>query len=194
MKRKLAVAFVSAGLILSDSFTAYASEIICFEAVRTEQKAETAYKAKDHEQINKLSPVKIQRKQPEKKVDLEKYAEEVIALVNSEREKVGLNKLKPDVTLTQMAAIRAKELSERYSHIRPNGESCTTIFGDFSTGLVFYGENAAKGQKTPERVMQAWMKSEGHEENILREGAGYIGVGVYEDEKGVMHWVQIFGK
>ena len=42
--------------------------------------------------------------------------------------------------------------------------------------------------------MQAWMESEGHKANMLREGAECIGVGVYEDEKGVRHWVQVFGK
>ena len=130
--------------------TAYASEIICFEAVRSEPKIETVYKVEDHEQNNKMSPVKSQRKSPEKKADLEKYSEEVVSLVNLGRKKAGLNKLKPDSDLTQMAAVRAKELSESYSRIRPNGESCTTIFNDFSTELVFYCENAAKGQKTPE--------------------------------------------
>ena len=150
MKRKLAVTFLAAGITLSASLTAYASEIIYFEAVRTGQKIETAYKAEEYKKNNKPNPSKVQRQHPKEKADLEKYAEEVTSLVNLEREKAGLNKLKPDATLSQMAAVRAKEPPESYSHIRPNGESCTTIFNDFSTELVFYGENATKGQKTPE--------------------------------------------
>ena len=90
--------------------------------------------------------------------------------------------------------LRARELEESYSHTRPSGENCKTVFGEFETDLRFWGENAAKGNRTPEAVVEAWMDSQGHRENLLREDAGYLGVGVWQDEDGILYWVQLFAK
>ncbi len=53
------------------------------------------------------------------------------------------------------------------------------------------GENIAMGQRTPQEVMNAWMNSKGHRENILNASFDTIGVGYYE-ENGVYYWVQLF--
>ena len=53
------------------------------------------------------------------------------------------------------------------------------------------GENIAMGQRTPKEVMNAWMNSKGHRENILNTSFDTIGVGCYE-ENGTYHWVQLF--
>ena len=49
------------------------------------------------------------------------------------------------------------------------------------------GENIAQGQRTPGEVMDAWMKSPGHRENILK--AEYDSIGVGEVNK---TWTQMF--
>ena len=41
--------------------------------------------------------------------------------------------------------------------------------------------------------MAAWMSSEGHRANILRESYGSIGV-CAQKVNGVIYWVQLFGK
>ena len=50
-------------------------------------------------------------------------------------------------------------------------------------GLDYYyiGENIAAGQTSPERVMTAWMNSEGHRANILNASFTRLGVGGYAD-------------
>ncbi|MBR6770619.1 MAG: hypothetical protein IKM28_05180 [Lachnospiraceae bacterium] len=53
------------------------------------------------------------------------------------------------------------------------------------------GENIAWGQKTPEEVVNAWMNSEGHKDNILNSSFTSIGVGCYENN-GILYWVQLF--
>jgi uncharacterized protein YkwD len=53
------------------------------------------------------------------------------------------------------------------------------------------GENIAYGQKTPEAVMNAWMNSSGHRANILKNGFGKVGIGVYK-VNGVLYWTQLF--
>lgn len=115
------------------------------------------------------------------------YARQVVEEVNMEREKRGLSPLRVDAELTRAAQIRAQEISERFSHERPDGSKWRTVSG------AAYGENIARGQRTPDKAMAAWMSSEGHRQNILR--ASYRSIGVSCMKVGnVYHWVQLFGK
>jgi uncharacterized protein YkwD len=54
------------------------------------------------------------------------------------------------------------------------------------------GENIAKGQTTPEQVMNAWMNSQGHRENILNKNYTQIGVGIAKASNGQYIWTQLF--
>ena len=114
-------------------------------------------------------------------------AAQVIDEVNAERAKYGLSALKTDAELTRAACIRAYEIVLSFSHTRPNGESWSTV------SSAARGENIAKGHSSVARVMAAWMSSEGHRANILRESFGSIGVCVI-DVGNVRYWVQLFGK
>ena len=114
-------------------------------------------------------------------------AAEVAAQVNAERSKYGLSSLTVSDELTRAACVRASEIVRQFSHTRPDGSSCFTVSG------AAYGENIAKGQSSADRVMAAWMSSEGHRANILRESYGSIGV-CAQKVNGVIYWVQLFGK
>ena len=115
-------------------------------------------------------------------------ADQVVRLVNARRVEQGLNPLRVDAELTRAARVRAWELLRVFSHARPDGSNWSTV------SPSAYGENIARGQKTAEKAMAAWMtSSSGHRENILRAGYGSIGVCALNDH-GVVYWVQIFGK
>ena len=115
---------------------------------------------------------------------LEDNAQEVIRLVNEERESQDLKPLDVDDNLMALAQIRAKELSEKFSHERPDGTHAAQAFCG--------GENIAGNFSSPSAVMETWMGSEGHRNNILRERFRYIGVGCYKASNGELHWVQLF--
>lgn len=114
-------------------------------------------------------------------------AEQVVAQVNAERAKQGLSALRVDAELTRAACVRAAEITQKFSHTRPDGSAWSTVSGSA------YGENIAMGQRTADKVMAAWMTSEGHRANILRASYGSIGVCAYI-YNGVTYWVQLFGK
>lgn len=112
----------------------------------------------------------------------------VVDLVNAERAKQGLRALKMNAELTRAARVRAGEITRTFSHTRPNGASWSTV------SASAYGENIARGQKSAEKVVAAWMSSStGHRENILRPGYGSIGVCAV-NYNGMMYWVQLFGR
>lgn len=119
-------------------------------------------------------------------------SEKVIALVNSYRSQNGLSSVTYDATLAKAANVRAKELVSSFSHTRPNGTRCFTAFDEAGVSYRGAGENIAMGQSSAEEVMNDWMKSEGHRENILNANFTKIAVGVYEDSDGRLYWAQEF--
>ena len=121
----------------------------------------------------------------------EAMADRVIELVNQERTSRGLQPLLKHDGLMVAAAARAKELSQRYSHTRPDGSECFTILWHLGIDYAYAGENIAMGQRTPEIVMNDWMNSSGHRANILNENYDCIGVG-YTMVDGYPYWVQLF--
>ena len=81
--------------------------------------------------------------------------------------------------------IRAEESYSSLTHTRRNGSNWSTVL----TGIQYNtaGENIAKGQLTPEKVMTGWMNSSGHRANILKREYTGMAVGVVE-KGGVLYW------
>ena len=124
-------------------------------------------------------------------VSAEAMASEVIRLTNIERAKAGRSALIYNSGLQKAAMIRAKEISVKFSHTRPNGEDSSTALYEVGVGNSS-GENIAAGQKSPELVVKAWMNSQGHKLTLLDKENLYIGVGFYQDADGRYYWVQSF--
>lgn len=84
---------------------------------------------------------------------------------------------------------------DAFSHTRPNGESCFTVLDEVGIGnYQSAGENIAAGQNSPAAVMNSWMNSEGHRNNILSASYKHIGVGMKHEPNSIYgkHWVQLF--
>ncbi len=121
----------------------------------------------------------------------EEYADEVIRLVNIERVKAGLSPLAKRQDVTEIAEIRAKEITQVFSHTRPNGTSCFTLARERNVSYRSVGENIAYGYNSPQSVVQGWMNSQGHRENILSSSFNGIGVGCYR-QGNTLYWTQFF--
>ncbi len=123
--------------------------------------------------------------------DFSKFADEVIRLTNIEREKAGLSPLAKRNDMCEVAQIRSIEISEYYSHFRPNGEICFELVKEKGIRFNSLGENIASGQTTPEQAVREWMNSPTHKDNILTPNFTGIGVGCYR-KGNTMYWVQFF--
>lgn len=128
---------------------------------------------------------------PVETVNFNGYVDEVIRLVNVERANAGLAPLAKNGAVCQAAEVRASEIGVSFSHTRPDGRNCFTVFEEFGISYTACGENIAAGHPTPEAVVQGWMNSPGHRANILNEDFEEIGVGV-KNVNGSMQWVQLF--
>lgn len=121
------------------------------------------------------------------------FADEVIRLVNKQRTANGLSKFTASNKLSDVAQTRAKELTESYSHTRPDGSSCFTALREANIDYIAAGENIAAGYSTPEAVVEGWMNSKAHRANILNPNYSKIGVGYCADGSGYgSYWVQVF--
>ena len=120
------------------------------------------------------------------------YEAQVLELVNIERKNIGLKPLSLDEKLVQVAHTRAKEITESFSHTRPDGRSCFSAAKDAGVSYFSAAENIAYGYSTPKAVMNAWMNSSGHKKNILSESLTKIGIGCYKNSDGMLYWSQFF--
>lgn len=95
---------------------------------------------------------------------------ELLGYVNQARREAGLNELVYVNEFQSGANTRAKELTQRFSHTRPNGSGSGTAYSYSNLYLEVYigcGENIVSGAKTPKQAFDAWMNSSGHRSTIL---------------------------
>lgn len=118
--------------------------------------------------------------------------QQVIDLVNEERARAGLAPVTEDAGVSAAAAVRAREITQSFSHTRPDGRNFATALDEQGVTYWGNGENIAYGQRNAAEVMSGWMNSQGHRANILRSSYTKIGVGCYESSNGVKYWVQLF--
>ena len=71
------------------------------------------------------------------------YPEQVVRLVNKEREKAGLQPLAISQPAEAAALVRAKETEQSFSHTRPNGSSFSTALTEAGVSYARPGPTAA---------------------------------------------------
>ena len=88
---------------------------------------------------------------------------------NQQRAEDGLAPLKLNDMLSTAATLKARNmLSEQYwAHESPQGETPWHWFEEAGYTYTYAGENLAKGFSSTEDVIQAWMNSPEHRQNIL---------------------------
>lgn len=128
--------------------------------------------------------------------DVKKLEEEVVRLVNAERAKMGLHALKHNWELSRVARYKSQDFINKnyFAHQSPTYGSPFDMIKQFGIKYTAAAENIAKGQPTPASVMNSWMNSTGHRNNILSSSYYEIGVGVAKDSKGNLYWTQMFIK
>jgi len=121
---------------------------------------------------------------------------EVIRLVNIQRTKAGLQALTQNWQLSRVARYKSQDMIDRgyFAHNSPTYGSPFKMMESFGLRYSAAGENIAMGQQSPAQVMNAWMNSPGHRNNIMSPSFTQIGVGLAKDRKGRMYWTQMFIK
>lgn len=127
--------------------------------------------------------------------------QQVRDLVNAHRATLGLQPVAALGTLTGAAEWKARHMAQ-YVPPMPFGHDDQSPpiarpwyerLHDNGYASNFAGENIAWGQPTPASVMDAWLNSPGHRQNIETAAWTALGVGAAHNAAGTMYWAQDFG-
>jgi uncharacterized protein YkwD len=109
----------------------------------------------------------------------------ILCLLNRERAGHGLASLRRNSTLELASQRHSDDMAVRdfFAHETPDGvdPGARMAAAGYPVDAVMTGENLAWGsgpKATPVRIVQGWMNSPGHRENILRPQYTEVGVGV----------------
>ncbi|WBW97401.1 CAP domain-containing protein [Oceanirhabdus sp. W0125-5] len=119
---------------------------------------------------------------------------EVLKIVNNERQKAGVPVIKLSSEVNNVAQKKAQDMVDKnyFAHNSPTYGSPFEMLKKFKVSYRAAGENIAKGQRSANEVMNSWMNSPGHRANILSDNYSHIGIGTAVDKNGVRYWVQMF--
>ncbi len=119
----------------------------------------------------------------------------MINLINAERQKAGLPAYKADMELMRVARIKAEDMvaNQYFSHDSPVYGSPFQMLKSFKITYSYAGENIA-GNSTVEGAHQSLMNSSGHKANILSSNYEYVGIGIHNHSKYGKVFVQMFIK
>ncbi len=108
--------------------------------------------------------------------------QKVIELTNQERAKLGLTPVKENEALDKAAQLKAANMfAENYwAHFAPSGKTPWDFILGAGYRFTFAGENLAKNFYNSQEVVNAWMASPSHRDNLLNSKYQDIGVAVVE--------------
>ena len=132
--------------------------------------------------------------------DRERVRAELATLVDDERRRAGRRPLAVDSGLEAAAQRHADDMLARsyFAHRDPDGKTVRERAREAGFDWSAVGENIAEGQQSVREVVESWMHSAGHRENILdrryiRTGVGLaLGRDPRTGEYRIL-WVQTFG-
>ncbi len=114
----------------------------------------------------------------------------IMNYTNKERERAKLNLLLERDALNQIAELRVRDMIEKeyFNHLSQKEFEKIAEKADYN--FLLLGENIAQGGfLNDQQLVEAWMKSPTHRENILNKDYQEIGVAIEQETI-----VQVFGK
>ena len=106
--------------------------------------------------------------------------QDLLSGTNAKRLAAGVSPLRLDDQLTKAAAAKAADMfaHQYWAHISPSGTSPWTFVAQAGYNYLFAGENLARDFADSASVVEAWMKSSTHRENLLDRRYEDIGLAV----------------
>ena len=124
--------------------------------------------------------------------------EKIVELTNQERAEAGLHALTLDPLLSEAAQRKAGDMFafNYWAHNSPSGRDPWSFFKEINYQYLYAGENLARDFNDSEGVVDAWMVSPSHKDNLLNNKYQEIGVAVVDGTLQGMQTtlvVQLFG-
>lgn len=110
--------------------------------------------------------------------------DEVVRITNEKRIQNGLRPLTVNNKLAAAAYTKGRHMidNDYWAHVAPDGTQPWKFIADFGYKYRFAGENLARDFSNPASVVDAWMNSKTHRDNLLSSKYSEIGIGVVEGD------------
>lgn len=116
--------------------------------------------------------------------------DQILALVNEHRQGIGLSSLSKNTTAEELAIEHTQYMIGRSQISHDGFENRSDELGELENAVAT-GENVAAGQTSATAVMNAWLNSVTHKENI--EGNfTHIGIAAIQNTNGTYYYTQLF--
>ena len=104
----------------------------------------------------------------------------ILADTNHQRQLQGLSTLRLDPQLSQAAAAKAQDMFARdyWAHITPTGQPPWSFITQAGYPYLYAGENLARDFMESQAVVDAWMASPSHRDNLLSKNYDDIGLAI----------------
>ncbi len=125
--------------------------------------------------------------------------EKIVELTNQARKSDKVPPLKTSAKLANAAQEKADDIIRRqyFSHTTPDGKTPWNFMNKQKYYFLYAGENLAMKYDSAERVVESWMQSTAHRDNLLSKRYTEIGVGMarglYQGNQTIVV-VQMFGR
>jgi uncharacterized protein YkwD len=111
---------------------------------------------------------------------------EVRQRINEIRQERGLNQLRDNFMLAQVARNYSQKMARKnfFSHTSPDGDTPAQRVRSAGIFYLVMGENLFKSTNVPKPVplaVEGWMDSPGHRENIMHPEYTQTGVGIWRE-------------
>jgi uncharacterized protein YkwD len=119
----------------------------------------------------------------------------VLELTNKVRADRQLPLLTVNATLTKVARAHSANMAkqEKMEHVL-DGKTPAERVKAAGYDYARVGENVAVGENVSvRRIVEGWMASKGHRENILEPEYAETGIGTARNDKGEVYYTQLFG-
>ncbi len=106
--------------------------------------------------------------------------DQLLSGTNAQRSAAGIGPLTLNMTLSQAAAAKAQDMfaNNYWAHNSPQGKTPWNFIQAAGYKYTVAGENLAKNFATSQGVIDAWMASPTHKENIVKPGYRDVGFAI----------------
>ncbi len=123
---------------------------------------------------------------------------EVIVLINRVRAERGLSALVVEDRLMAAAQAHSQDMATHglFSHTGSDGATPADRLARQGYDWSLYAENLGCGYTSPADLVQGWMDSSGHCDNMLLAGATHVGVSLvyHQDKTCTYYWTALFAQ
>lgn len=119
---------------------------------------------------------------------LRSYANAMTTAINDARVSSELDRFAVSASLENAANARAQELLSNYSHVRPNGQSYTSILGQYGVSYANSYEIISSDQSSTGKLLSRWMGDANVGSVLTSKDYKYIGIGCASDVDGNVYW------